>query len=400
MSELNVRKVGDKWQYRFEAGKVGGKRQQITKSGFKTKKMALEEGNRALAEYNSAGLYFEPTEMSVADYMEHWMKEYCAVNLKPTTVNNYRKRLDRQILPELGQYKLSALNPTVLQRFINKKFDEGYSRNSLIVLKSILSGSLSYAVEPSHFLKANPIDRVKLPSKRAIPKVPTRQKVRHVMSPEQMAVIFQRFPEGTAPYIPMQIAYHCGCRLGEVFALTWGDIDFKNKTLNINKQVQYKDVHWYITPPKYESDRTVRMDDAITTLLQREHERQMRAKIAYGEFYRQVYVDEHGVLNNEHRGKPTSFINVRVDGSYIQPRIFQHTSQVIHYELGIKDFDFHSLRHTHATMLLEAGVNPKEVQHRLGHKNIQVTLDIYSHLTEKMQADAVDIMNTLPSFHT
>ena len=71
----------------------------------------------------------------------------------------------------------------------------------------------------------------------------------------------------------------------------------------------------------------------------------------------------------------------------------QHASSVIHHKLGYNEFDFHSLRHTHATLLLENGANPKDVQHRLGHKNIEETLQIYTHVTEKMQEQTIDILD-------
>ena len=83
-------------------------------------------------------------------------------------------------------------------------------------------------------------------------------------------------------------------------------------------------------------------------------------------------------------------------GSLQESRIMQHCSRVIHYDMGYKSFDFHSLRHTHTTMLLENGAEIKDVQHRLGHKNIQVTLQIYAHLTEKMQNRTVEILNQIP----
>ena len=88
--------------------------------------------------------------------------------------------------------------------------------------------------------------------------------------------------------------------------------------------------------------------------------------------------------DNSSEVKPIEPLMVRPDGSYIQARTMQHASAVIHYELDVKDFTFHSLRHTHATMLAEAGMPQKYTQQRLGHKDISVTLKYYTHLTEKM----------------
>ena len=89
MSEINVRKRGQKWQYQFEAAKIEGKRKQITKSGFNTKKEALEAGIKALAEYNNSGLYFKPSDMSVSDYFDYWYENYVKIELKINTQENY-----------------------------------------------------------------------------------------------------------------------------------------------------------------------------------------------------------------------------------------------------------------------------------------------------------------------
>lgn len=88
--------------------------------------------------------------------------------------------------------------------------------------------------------------------------------------------------------------------------------------------------------------------------------------------------------------KNVSLVCVRENGEYISTDSFKYCSRVIHNELQIK-FDYHSLRHTHATMLIENGANPKDVQCRLGHANINTTLQTYTHDTEEMQNQSVDI---------
>lgn len=115
----------------------------------------------------------------------------------------------------------------------------------------------------------------------------------------------------------------------------------------------------------------------------------------YDAYYTHLYENEEHriVTQGDDTSKEIRLINVRENGTYIQPRVMQHCSRVIHYDMGYKSFDFHSLRHTHTTMLLENGAEIKDVQHRLGHKNIQVTLQIYAHLTEKMQNRTVEILN-------
>ena len=171
-----------------------GKRKQYSKSGFNTKKDAMEAGNKAYAEYTQTGLSFTPSEMSVSDYMNYWMDNYCKINLKQTTISNYAKKMKNHILPAIGKYKLKALSPSVLQELINQKFNEGYSRNTLSSIKGILTNSMSYAVEPCRFIQSSPMSGVKLPNPRAVAAVPTRGKKKQSLSPEQWEKIITRFP--------------------------------------------------------------------------------------------------------------------------------------------------------------------------------------------------------------
>lgn len=392
MASVNTRKRGQKWQYQFEAATIDGKRKQITKSGFKTKKEALDAGTKALAEYNNCGFSFVPSEISFNDYLDFWIKEYAKVNLKTTTVDNYEKKIRLYIKPKLGIYKLKSLSPAILQTFINEKFNEGFSRNTLLVLKGILSGSLNYAVEPLGYIKFSPMAAVRLPLQRAIPKTPTRKKEKHIITEEQFNNIIERFPYGSSCYLPLQLAYRCGLRLGEAFAITWDDIDFKNKRLDINKQVQYKNKYWYFTPPKYDSYRVIDLDDNILDILKKYKQQQRKDKIYYGEHYTNLKTNEKNQIN-EFEGTEVNLINIRENGTYIQPRVMQHCFRIIHYKLGYKELDYHSLRHTHATMLLSAGANIKAVQERLGHKKLDLTLGVYTHVTEEMREQTLEILN-------
>ncbi len=394
MGAVNARKRGMLWQYYFEGAKIDGKRQRICKSGYNTKKDALEAGNKALAEYNNSGIHFTPSELSFSDYLDYWIKNYCEVNLKSTTIDGYNKKIKLHIKPVLGKYKLKAITPSILQQFINNKFNEGYSRNTLVVLKALLSGCLSYAVQPCEFIQSNPMMSVKLPSTRAKADVSTRRKEKAIVTKEQVTAILKRFPEGHPCHIPLQLAYRCGLRLGEVFGLSWDDINFEHSTLSVNRQIQMdeKTKKWTFSNPKYDSFRTIKLDSTIVELLKNAKKSQEDSEEEYGEFYTNLFVDENDHLNSDGSGTVIKMVNVRENGTYIQPRVTQHLGRVIHYELGFKQWDFHSLRHTHTTVLIEAGANIKDVQNRLGHKNIGVTLQIYTHVTEKMQNDTVLIL--------
>ena len=116
-----------------------------------------------------------------------------------------------------------------------------------------------------------------------------------------MEKIFERFPEGHPSHVPIMIAYHCGLRLGEVFGLTWDDVDLENGELTVNRQAQWvQDRGEYrLLPPKYGSVRAVRMDNVLWSLLKREKIRNNTARLKLGEKYRQLYIDDDGYLNTQ-----------------------------------------------------------------------------------------------------
>lgn len=98
---------------------------------------------------------------------------------------------------------------------------------------------------------------------------------------------------------------------------------------------------------------------------------------------------------NEPSGTPLHLVCVRENGMYIHPRTMHHTSTIIHHKMNYPDFDFHSLRHTHATMLAEHGAPPKYIQERLGHTKVELTMNIYQHVTDTIRTQGRHILNEL-----
>ena len=279
MSQINVRKRGQKWQYQFEAAKIEGKRKQITKSGFNTKKEALDAGVKALAEYNNSGLHFEPSEISMSDYLDYWLENYVELNLRTNTITNYKGIVENYLKPSLGIYKLKSLTPSILQNYINKKYINGSSKSMLKRISSVLNLSLKYAVHPCKFIKENPMQYISMPKyeKKNTEEVKT-------ITLEEFNTIIDRFPETTDYYLPLMIGFYTGCRIGEVLSLTWDDIDFKNKTISINKSLIFNDDNkqWYFGPTKtFTSNRTIKIGDTLINILKKFKKKQMENKLKY-----------------------------------------------------------------------------------------------------------------------
>ena len=429
MAKLNIRNrnVGklDKdgkpkpanWEYRFEGAKVDGKRKQITKAGFKTKKEAESAGIQAMAEYENAGLHFEPSEISYADYLDYWLDNYSRPSCKYGTQVNHVRIVENHLKPALGMYKLKSLTPMMLQEYVNQKFTTGLKKSTLEGIMGTLTSSLAYAVLPAQLLKASPAAHLRYPKldmKRS-------ETDRIIISIEDFNKMIDRFEKGNPFRYALLIGFYTGLRIGEVYALTWEDIDLKEKTLSVDKLVYKRNYGmeirrtiklknkreeksaWYFGDTKTEASvRKIKIGDTLVKELREYRKIQMEKQMEYGEYYTHIYrkeeKDEKGntiyrlieVENTVPVALPKANLIMRKEnGQYSSSDSFKYASRVIHYDLNIK-FNFHSLRHTHATKLIEAGVSPKAVQARLGHEKIETTLQTYVHNTEAMEQGAVD----------
>lgn len=415
MGQISARKRGKTWEYSFEGAKIAGKRNRITKGGFRTKAEALEAGTKALAEYNNCGQSFTPAEISVSDYLDYWFENYCKVHLKYNTFHGYEGIIRNHLKPRFGQYYLRSLTTAPIQEYVTYLFTQGYARSSIVGIVTTLSGALNYAVEPMKFIQYNPCSYIRYPKQRK------KGQERYIISPETFNRIIQRFDESSIYYLPLMIGYYTGLRISEAFALTWDDIDFDTKTLTVNKitvkrnngQPSHKmkgkegrdhKSAWYFGTPKTDNSvRTIKFGDALYHALKNARKKQMANKIRYGEYYTDIYLkpekDEKGddlfrLIEIERSipcaYQPANMICVKENGQYVSTDSFKYCARIIHHELMI-DFNYHSLRHTHATTLIENGADIKDVQLRLGHDNIQTTLQTYVHNTELMAGRSVDI---------
>jgi integrase len=308
---------------------------------------------------------------------------------------------------------LQSITKQDVKDLLQGMYDKGYSLNTISNCKGILTKAFDYAVD-SAYLSFSPASGIRSIKKTGRPpQTPTTTEPHVYIPQERIEQIFSRFPEGSSTHIPMMLGYHCGLRLGEAFGLVWEDVDWEHHTLAINRQVQWnpnggQDGYWYFAEPKYQSYRIITLDDTMYDLLRREKTRQEKAVAYFGQRYAHYYIPFPLVLGGtepptrqvENRigeeGKEVHFINVRENGTFISPRTMQHTSLIIHHKLDYSDFDFHSLRHTHATMLKENGAQDVYIQHRLGHAKVEVTTQVYTnHLTRKMEEDGDNLLRSI-----
>ncbi len=378
----SVRKRNNKWYYSFEIAPENGKRRRIERVGGTTKKEALVALRKAEAEYNSLGTYTDESNISFSDFLETWFKNYVQAELSYRTNEYYRHLIDNHIKPALGHYKLKNITPLMLQDFLNMKKINGYSKNSVSNIKGVLSGAFKYAVVPAGFIKQNPMINVSMPSYDTYEdrkkKTKEDEKIA-VLSSSDVIEIFERFPESSNMYIPIQIAYHTGMRGGEICALEWKDIDFDNKIIHIRHTLVNKGRGIFeLGPTKTKgSKRDILIGDTLINILKKWRIKQKENRLSYGSYY-----------------KLTDFISTKENGTPITTNSIKYLSRIVNYELKI-NFNFHMFRHTHATMLVASGASFKDIQARLGHSSIETTMNLYASTSDILQQDTISKFESL-----
>lgn len=370
--EGHVRKRGDKYYYSFEGPKINGKRKRYERVGGKTKKEAYSALRKALEEFESTARVFDSSNLSVHDYLNFWYDDYVVRNLKYNSQVTYKRLIDGRISPLIGKYKLSAVTPHVLQKVIDKETDDGASKQTVSIIKAIITSSFKRAVYPYEFIKTSPAQYLVMPKfdKR---KSSTKDSLK-VFTMEDFSKMQQHVSPEDSFYIPMHIAFHTGLRRGEVSALTWEDINFHDRTINIDKIIVDKTDGYSIDTPKTQSSyRMIDIGETLVKLLKKHKMKQSERRLFYGSNYIE-----------------SNFICTHPNGELVVPHSLSYYCRKTKWRSGV-DFTFHSFRHTHATMLLENGAKMKDVQYRLGHSSILTTMDTYAHVTKKTKKATVDL---------
>ena len=405
MGSVNVRKRGNTYQYYFEAAPVNGKRKQISKSGFRTKTEALEEGNIAYNEYLTTGLNFKEQNISYSDYLDYWIENYCKTNLKYNTIQAYQTIIEKYLKPELGKYRLTTLTSVKLHSFITELCSKyNFSRSYFSNILKVIKGSFREACNVYGFVRYNPAMTLRLL------KLEKKKKNRkHVYTQDERDKKLTRCKDKDVFTCAFLTACYTGMRTGEVCALTWNDIDFKNGIIHIKHNVYDKKKDekgkWYLGSTKTETgDRKVYISNTLLNALKNYKRKQSYLKKVYGSKYHYYHLEEvknsygkvieYRIVENENHLLTLNTLNLvftRENGLYSGTDITRYPYKIIHQELGIKNCRFYDLRGSYATRILKNGVEIRDVADILGHKNIETTENYYISSSNESRKDANDI---------
>ncbi len=396
MAEVRTRKRGKTWSYIFEAGKQNGKRKVVEKGGFPDRASAYAAGAAAFTDWKHGNIGVTSDRITLSDFLKHWMQNVCKLNVRNTTFDLYERVIRKRITPYIGDMSLQDLTPAVLDNYMRRLASTGLSRNSLLSAKRLLHQAMDYAVYPAALIQSNPTNYIR------IPKGAPREIVkRTIVTPDAYAALLEAHPFGSLPHIPIVLLYHTGMRIGEVLGLCWNDISFQQHTINVRRQYSYLgDLGNILTPPKTPSSlRQIPIDETLVQLLKRWKKQQLEWESSAGTTYCIIDEQPDHTLRIYSKALAPSNAN-RQMMVCITPQGHPVSRSTVMQALHKADLNAHSFRHTHATVLIEGGASPKGVAHRLGHKNVSVTEDLYAHNTKKLQQSTVDVFAQIMQTNT
>lgn len=383
-SPIWTRLRGRSWYYIFEISKHP--RKLTSKGGYSTEQEAFDAGLLAYADWKSGSVTVTSARVKVKDFLASWLENVVHPNVKRMTYANYSSAVRSRIIPHLGEHVLQELRPRDIDTWLQALAKEGLSRGTISMTKTVFSVALKYAVYPGELIKANPTAGLTIP--RSAPK---KVKPRVIVTPEQFAAI----QKTEKSYPAVKILYHTGMRLSEVLGLAWDDIDFKTGEICIKRQRTH---HGYFDTPKTDSStRTIFADAVLLSYLRVLKSTQAKDEMRLGESYQLVYEDTQNrrdVVLLPKKMPPLEGL-LRHPLVCLLPggRALPH--DYVTDTLRKHGLNPHSFRHTHATKLIEAGAKPVAVAGRLGHADVGITMNLYTHNTEEMQKEASQLFENL-----
>lgn len=369
-----IKKGDRKWLVRVFLGRdsQSGKKRYFNKQVTGTKKDAQNYLTKVLSTIDE-GVFVPPSKETFGDYLNDWLKNSARQKWSDRTYRDYTYYIDRHVRPSLGLKKLSSLQPLDVQELYTEMAAKGLSPRTIQIVHNIINSALKQGVK-WQLLSRNPaqyVDRPKLVRREMM-----------ALSPEDV-MKFLKAAQGDRYYLLFSLGLDTGARPSELLALQWKDIDFEQGMVTIQRSLDYPEYEGefqFIEPKTSKSRRQIKIASTSVSNLKEHRRIQSEQRLKVGPQW-----NNFDLVFSTSEGKP------------IQRRTIlrRHLRPILKKAELPAELNLYSLRHSCATLLLSAGVNPKIVSERLGHASIVLTLDTYSHVLPSMQQTAAEKLETL-----
>lgn len=365
-------KRGVSWTVVYDDPTAAHRRQR--RKTFKTKREATAFLTQTLHQIQTGG-FIEPRAITTGEYLDYWLETYALHNVRPTTYRSYEQVIRLHAKPALGTVLLQKLQPAHLQLLYSDKLTNGradgnggLAPRTVQYLHRILREALNQALK-WQMVNRNVADATEPPrAARAQVTVWNDEQVRTFLGATEHDY-----------YAPVwHVALTTGLRRGELLGLRWQDVDFEDGVLRVRQSlVEVNGTPLFQEPKTKSGRRTVALFPVTLSELRAHRTRQLQHRLAIGPAW-----EDHDLVFANADGRPVYPANLA--------RHFRRRMK----ELQLPTIPFHSLRHTHATLMLRDGMHVKVMSERLGHSSIAITLDTYQHVLPDMQRQALELMNT------
>jgi integrase len=361
MGRGHISRRGESWRLHVYLGMQNGHRRFATKTIKGSKKDAQEALTTLLYEADR-GLI--PTDRStVAEFLHRWLQEYAEPNTQPATYKRYEEFVRLHIIPNIGDKSLQKLAPWHLQNLYTT-LKKTHSGQTVLKVHRLLHLALKHA-RRWQIIQVNVAELVPPPkTEEFIPFVADHKGIQRLLDAS----------EGMFTETLVYLGLVTGLRQGELLGLRWSDIDFDRRVISVRRSAQWlpgRSVA-FKAPKTRRSLRTVPITDDTVTKLKSHRARQKEARLVA----KRKWSDENPVFSND-KGEPMA------------PSWVRSQWERLRLKADLPKMRFHDLRHSHATILLQAGANPKVISERLGHSSIGITMDTYGHVLFELQRDAI-----------
>lgn len=361
---ISYRKHGSTWEYRIRyRDPITQKYKEKAKRGFKSKpqaRYAAQDHEKKILEG------YDETDLSLVDYLNVWLEEYKKGTIRKNTFILHKRNINNHIAPYFKYIKLKDIKHIMYQKFLNTLSEE-YSRRTIEIIHSTMFNAMEKAVTLQKIEK-NPCVGATVKGMKS------EKKIKFIESSDISIFLQESYKYDYIYWIFFKVLIQTGMRKGEAAALQWNDIDLKEGFININKTLDFdanNNSELFGDPKTFTSKRVITISKGLINDLHFHKKYQNQNKIALNEVYQH---DLNLVLS-------------RNDGNYMPKSTLFNAFRRILKRSDLPSLPIHSLRHTHAVLLLESGADMKYVQERLGHGSIQITSDVYAHISKKIEQE-------------